>query len=65
MSTIKVKGMSCNHCKMSVTKALEAIPGVSDVNVDLASGNVNFTEAAPVSKDVIVNAITKIGFSIE
>ena len=35
MPTLTVKGMSCNHCKQAVTKALEAIPGVSDVSVDL------------------------------
>ena len=35
MPTLTVKGMSCNHCKQAVTQALEALPGVSDVNVDL------------------------------
>ena len=38
MPTLTVKGMSCNHCKQAVTQALEALPGVSDVNVDLEKG---------------------------
>ena len=35
--TIKIEGMSCGHCSAAVTKALESVPGVSDVNVDLES----------------------------
>ena len=38
MPTLTVKGMSCNHCKQAVTQALEALPGVTDVNVDLQKG---------------------------
>ena len=35
MPVIKVKGMSCNHCVMAVTKALNEVDGVRDVKVDL------------------------------
>ena len=28
MATIKIKGMSCNHCIMAVTKALNEIEGI-------------------------------------
>ncbi len=31
MPTVTVKGMSCNHCKMSVTKAVAGVSGVKDV----------------------------------
>ena len=48
MPAITVKGMSCNHCRMSVTKALEALPGVSNVNVDLLSGKASFDAAEPL-----------------
>jgi copper chaperone len=40
---IIVKGMSCGHCAAAVTKALEALPGVSGVQVDLTSGRVSFS----------------------
>lgn len=64
MTTIIVKGMSCNHCVMSVTKALEALPGVSGVKVDLLSGKASFEETAPVDLAVARKAIEKIGFEV-
>ena len=33
-----VSGMTCGHCQSAVTKALKAVPGVENVNVDLQSG---------------------------
>ena len=35
MTTIKIKGMSCQHCVMAATKALKEIEGLQDVTVDL------------------------------
>ncbi|MDP3427921.1 MAG: cation transporter [Humidesulfovibrio sp.] len=64
MPTISVKGMSCNHCVMSVTKALEVIPGVAAVKVDLLSGKASFEETAPVDLAVVKKAIEKIGFEV-
>ena len=64
MPTITVKGMSCNHCVQSVTKALEALPGVSGVKVDLLSGKASFEEATPVDLAVVKKAIEKIGFEV-
>ena len=54
MPTLTVKGMSCNHCKQAVTQALEALPGVSDVNVDL--------ESQPLDIAEVKKAINKLGF---
>lgn len=36
----QVEGMSCQHCQMAVEKALKALDGVEDVQVDLAAGRV-------------------------
>ncbi|HEV2791083.1 MAG TPA: heavy-metal-associated domain-containing protein [Solirubrobacterales bacterium] len=33
--TLKVPEMSCGHCVASVSGALERVPGVGDVKVDL------------------------------
>lgn len=65
MPSIIVKGMTCNHCLMSVTKALEAIPGVTQVKVDLLSGQASFEETAPVDLGVVKKAIEKIGFEVK
>jgi copper chaperone CopZ len=32
---VKIEGMSCNHCKMRVEKALKQVQGVDEVQVDL------------------------------
>jgi len=64
MPTIKVKGMSCQHCVASVTKALSEIDGVSDVNVNLEAGEATFSEDSPMSEDTIKDAIARIGFEV-
>ncbi|MCC2474096.1 copper chaperone CopZ, partial [Bacillus pacificus] len=39
--TLNVQGMTCNHCKMSVTNALTELEGVQNVEVHLQEGTVN------------------------
>lgn len=65
MSTVKIKGMRCGHCVGSVTKALEALEGVSNVKVDLAKGEAVYDESAPVEINKIRAAISAIGFEVE
>jgi copper chaperone len=62
MTTIKVEGMSCEHCVQSVTKALESIPGLENIHVDLQKKQAQFTSQGPVSMDLVHAAIRKIGF---
>ena len=64
MRTIKVKGMSCQHCVASVTKALANIEGLTDIKINLEKGEATFNEQSPVPMDTIKNAITKIGFEV-
>jgi len=64
MTTIKVKGMSCQHCVMAVTKALKEIDGLQDVAVDLGKGEATFNEAKPVDKNLIKERIEKAGYKI-
>lgn len=35
---LQVQGMTCGSCVKHVTKALQSVPGVSRVEVDLANG---------------------------
>ena len=62
MPTLTVKGMSCNHCKQAVPQALEALPGVSDVNVDLEKGEATWKESPPLDIAEVKKAINKLGF---
>ena len=38
--TLMVTGMTCEHCEKAVRAEISAIPGVSQVTVDVASGEV-------------------------
>lgn len=64
MKSIKIKGMSCGHCVMAVTKALSAVDGVRDVNVDLQSGVATYAEEKTVDPAVIAEAVKKAGYEV-
>ena len=64
MATIKIKGMSCNHCVLAVQKALAGIDGVTNVNVDLEKGEAAFDEAAPVDMNTVREAVKKAGYEV-
>ncbi|MFH2012013.1 MAG: cation transporter [Pseudomonadota bacterium] len=65
MTTIKVKGMSCNHCVMAVTKALNEIEGVKNVKVDLDKGVASYDEVKPVSIDTVREHVGRFGYEVE
>ena len=64
MTTIKIKGMSCKHCVMAVTKTLGGIDGIKDVQVDLEKGEATFTEEKPIVRAIVRERIVKAGFDI-
>lgn len=61
--TIKIEGMSCNHCIMSVKKSLSRLD-LNDVKVDIGSAKVDFDELK-VSEKEIIDAIENSGYKIE
>lgn len=61
MDTIKVSGMSCQHCVSSVTKALEKLEGLEKVVVDLTTNEVSFVNNG-VEREKIRSTISQIGF---
>lgn len=62
---LNVEGMTCNHCKQSVEKAVGAISGVEAVEVVLADKKVNVTlDPSLVSVDTLKNTIEDIGFDV-
>lgn len=64
MKSIKIKGMSCQHCVMAVTRALDAIEGIRDVRVDLDKGIATYQEDKTVPADAVIAAIRKAGYDI-
>lgn len=63
-TVIKIKGMSCNHCVMAVTKALNGLQGVTDVNVDLENGQATVEHDPSVSLKTVHEQIAKAGYEI-
>ena len=63
-TTLKVKGMSCQHCVMSVTKALGQLEGIKNVQVDLAKGEVRFDNTKEIASDKIGKAIADAGYEV-
>jgi copper chaperone len=64
MTKVKIKGMTCQHCVMAVTKALKEIEGVEDVMVDLGAGEATFNETVPVDQEKVKEKIKKAGYEV-
>ncbi len=64
MRTVRVKGMSCQHCVKTVKKTLEEIDGITNVAVDLETGEVTFEEARPVDSELVREKIKKAGYEL-
>ena len=62
MHTIRVKGMSCQHCRAAVTQALKEL-GLTEVEVDLESGQVAYRGEA--EREALRAAIDDAGFELE
>jgi copper chaperone CopZ len=60
---LKIGGMSCQHCVAHVTQALQELPGVISVSVDLASGRATLEiEEAYFNMDEAAEAIVDAGY---
>lgn len=57
-----IEGMSCNHCKMTVEKALKAVPGVTEAVVDLEKKQAVVTGSA--NRDALVKAVEDVDFTV-
>jgi len=55
--TMRIKGMSCDHCKAAVEKALRALPGTTAV-ADPKSGIAIITTDGQVTDQQMIDAIT-------
>ncbi|MGA1796574.1 MAG: heavy-metal-associated domain-containing protein [bacterium] len=64
MRTVTIRGMSCGHCVEAVTKAMQQIEGVEEIDVDLKTGRVTFEETAPVDMEIIRERIEGAGYEI-
>lgn len=61
--TLKIEGMMCEHCVAHVKKALESLPGVSEVNVSLTEKNATLNVDG-VSNDALTKAVSDAGYKV-
>ncbi|WP_210586202.1 heavy-metal-associated domain-containing protein [Streptomyces sp. GESEQ-35] len=58
-----VSGMSCGHCAASVTEEVVAVPGVTEVDVDVRAGRV-IVRGDSFGEDAVRSAIIEAGFEV-
>ena len=64
-TTLKVQGMTCNHCVMRVAKALKAVPGVQDAKVDLQKAEAVIAyDAEAVSPEKLSTTVVEAGYKV-
>ncbi|POB11576.1 heavy-metal-associated domain-containing protein [Sulfobacillus sp. hq2] len=64
--TLGVKGMTCNHCVMTVTNALKEVDGVKAANVSLEQEDAKITfDESKTNIDAIKKAVIDAGYQPE
>ena len=63
--TLKVEGMMCMHCVAHVKEALEAVPGVRNVEVSLDEGTAKLEAGMLASDEKLVAAVEAAGYKAQ
>ncbi|MBO4160028.1 MULTISPECIES: heavy-metal-associated domain-containing protein [Micromonospora] len=64
ITNYQVKGMTCGHCVSAVSAEVGALDGVTDVQVDLASGRVAVTSDRPLDAASVRAAVDEAGYDL-
>ncbi len=59
--TLHIDGMSCGHCLNAVKKALTALPGITNLSVEIGRADLNYDPAA-IDQTRIAAAVTAAGY---
>jgi copper ion binding protein len=62
-ATLKIEGMTCQHCVMRVKKAVEQLPGVSQAEVAIGAARITYDESRIKEQD-LEQAVEKAGYKI-
>ena len=65
-ASLTASGLTCSMCSKSIFKALEKVPSIEsvDVNIDESVFNIKFKNGANVQPDDIKKAVVDAGFAI-
>ena len=59
-----VTGMTCDHCVAAVTEEVGQLPGVTGVEVDLATGTLIVTSDEAVDDGAVAAAVDEAGYEL-
>ncbi len=66
-TTYGVTGMTCDHCVAAVTEEVTAIPGVTDVAVELVNEGTSMVRVVsddPLQEDTVREAVEEAGYEL-
>lgn len=66
-TTYDVTGMTCGHCVAAVTDEVGALPGVTDVSIELRPGTtsqVTVISDEPLAVDAVRAAVDEAGYEL-
>lgn len=66
-TSVRVSGMTCEHCVNAVTEELQALDGVEQVEVDLVTGGtstVTVTSQTPLDHAAVRAAVDEAGYEL-
>ena len=63
VAVYRISGMSCNHCKANVERAIRGVAGVTDVYVDLAAGTATVT--GQHSSAALIEQVEGYGYEVQ
>jgi copper chaperone CopZ len=63
-TTINVSGMTCGHCVSAVTMELSLLASVTEVEVDLETGQVTITSDIAMDQTQVATAIDEAGYEL-
>lgn len=63
VSEFRIDGMTCDHCARAVSAEVGALPGVTEVAVDVPRGRVRVTAKAALSDSEVAAAVDEAGYA--
>lgn len=63
-TTVRIKGMSCNHCVQAVAKALQDLPGLTKVEINLSTGVASLDHDDDLDIKAVQDRIVNAGYEI-
>jgi len=64
VTTITVQGMTCGHCVSAVQQEVGQVPGVTGVEVDLATGAVAIASLDRLDPTALAAAVDEAGYEV-